>query len=64
MSPGYEDVESNAQLSRLVEEEKRFGVDHYDDDICHTGNSHCLKAYMDFRAQAIPKINSYFASFS
>ena len=46
-----------------MEEEKRFGVDHYDDDIKNTGNSHCLKAYMDYRAQVAPKINSYFASF-
>ena len=35
---------------QIVEEEQKFGVDHYDDDILDTGNSHCLKAYLDFRA--------------
>ena len=35
---------------KQIEEEKKWGVDHHDDDIVNTGDSHCLKAYMDFRA--------------
>ena len=30
------------KLQKLIEEEKKYGVDHYDDDIRETGNSHCL----------------------
>ena len=40
----------------MIDEEKKFGVDHFDDDIKMTGNSHCLQAYMDFRAQVHPII--------
>lgn len=39
-------------------------MDHYDDDVADTGNSHCLKAYMDFRAQTKPLINNYLMDIS
>ena len=49
---------------KLAEEEKKWGVDHYDDEILRTGDSHCLKAYLDFRALSKPVINPYFMRFS
>ena len=30
------------EMRQLIDEEKKFGVDHMDDDIRETGNSHCL----------------------
>lgn len=47
----------------MIDEEKKFGVDHYDDDINETGNSHCLQAYMEYRANTKPIICPYFSNF-
>ena len=48
---------TKSKLQKLIEEEKKFGVDHHDDDIVETGNSHCLQAYLDFRASSKMFIN-------
>ena len=51
-------------MKKKIEEEKRFGVDHYDEDINKHGISYCLLAYNEYRAQKEPKINSCFTPFS
>ena len=40
----------NEEKKLEKEGEKRLGIDHYDEEYHNTGNSHCLQAYMDFRA--------------
>lgn len=64
ISPVSHGKSAQMKINMLIEEEKKFGVDHYDDDIKDTGNSHCLQAYLDFRAQTEPLILSYMLPFS
>ena len=59
-SPNSHGRSGHIKLQKMAEEEeeKKFGVDHFDDDIKNTGNSHCLQAYLNFRADAKPMIMS------
>ena len=57
-------IPQNFAMISEQEEEKKYGVDAYQYEAADTGNTHCLQAYLDFRAQAKPQIMPYMMSFS
>jgi len=63
-SPSGNGKSAKSKLRKIIAEEKEYGVDHIDDDIIETGNSHCLQAYLDYRAASKPYINSNLVDFA